>query len=114
MEMFGKTIKELRIKNNLTQQDLAKALTVSTSTVGKWEGKGNVIPQADLLLQLADYFDVSVDYLLDFKDGSKQQREDRQKEFVFLFNKLNENEQKIVIMQLKGIIANRDNPCNKK
>ena len=40
MEQLGQKIKELRRKMGLTQEDLARQLEVSLSTVQRWEGKG--------------------------------------------------------------------------
>ena len=106
--MFGDTIKKLRDKNNITQRQLAQILNVSTSTVGKWEGRGNVIPSAEILIALANCFDVSIDYLLG-ENEMQQQRSDRQKEYISLFNMLSDIEQKLVISQLKGIISDKHN-----
>ena len=41
MQNIGKRIKELRIKNNLTQEKLASYLNVSFQTVSKWETGGS-------------------------------------------------------------------------
>lgn len=61
--MIGEKIKELREKNNKTQLDIAKYLDVTYQTVYKYE-KGIAIPPADALVKIADYFGVSLDYLL--------------------------------------------------
>ena len=60
---LGKKIRELRIENNLTQADLAEELNVSRTTIANYEN-GNRCPSMDLLLQLADYFRISTDYIL--------------------------------------------------
>lgn len=56
-------IKELRKKNGLKQSDLAKLLNTSVSNVSGWEC-GKWQPDQDTLSRLADFFRVSVDYLL--------------------------------------------------
>lgn len=63
---FSTFIKELRIEKGLSQEELAKALFVHRTTVNKWEN-GNVIPLNDKLLLIANYFDISVDELLNGK-----------------------------------------------
>lgn len=63
---FSTFIKELRMEKGLSQEELAKALYVHRTTVNKWEN-GNVIPLNDKLLLIADYFDISVDELLNGK-----------------------------------------------
>lgn len=56
-------IKELRNSKGVSQQKLAEALGVSRSTVAMWE-TGNSEPDSEMLITIANYFDVSVDYLL--------------------------------------------------
>lgn len=63
---FSNFIKELRMEKGLSQEELAKALYVHRTTVNKWEND-NVIPLNDKLLLIADYFDISVDELLNWK-----------------------------------------------
>ena len=63
---FSTFIKELRMEKGLSQEELAKALFVHRTTVNKWEND-NVIPLNDKLLLIADYFDISVDELLNGK-----------------------------------------------
>lgn len=63
---FSTFIRELRMEKGLSQEELAKALYVHRTTVNKWE-KENVIPLNDKLLTIADFFDVSVDELLNGK-----------------------------------------------
>ena len=61
---LGKRIKELRIENNLTQEELAEQLGVSFQAVSRWEND-LTYPDITLLPILANMFDVTVDYLLD-------------------------------------------------
>ena len=56
-------LKELRIKRNLLQKDIAKKLNVDRSTVTKWE-TGEAVPRADKLVELAKILKCSVDKLL--------------------------------------------------
>ena len=62
--MLGDKIKELRNEKNIYQQDLAAALMVSKSTVAMWETNKRV-PDKIMLVKIAEYFDVTVDYLLE-------------------------------------------------
>ncbi|WP_297429573.1 helix-turn-helix transcriptional regulator [Clostridium sp.] len=61
--MLGDKIRELRKRNKLTQQDLAKAISLSRSAVGMLESNKNGA-SPDKLKEIADLFDVTVDYLL--------------------------------------------------
>ena len=58
-----KTLKELREKNKITQNKLAGILGVSRSAVSMWEIDSSE-PDTDTINKLADYFQVSTDYLL--------------------------------------------------
>lgn len=62
--MFARHLKQLRTEKNLLQKDLACILGVSTSAYGFYE-QGKRQPDLDTLCKLADYFGVSIDYLLD-------------------------------------------------
>ena len=63
---FANFVKELRLEKKMSQNELAKALYVHRTTVNKWEN-GKVIPLNETLLVISDYFDVSVDELLNGK-----------------------------------------------
>ena len=60
---FNKILKILRTSKNVTQDELAKALNISRSAVGMYE-KGDREPDYETLETIADYFNVSIDYLL--------------------------------------------------
>ena len=57
-------IRELRKSRNITQAVLANDIGVSESTISRWES-GNAIPDIEMLCTLSEYFDVSIDELLD-------------------------------------------------
>lgn len=61
-----KRLKKLRLNKNLTQQQLGKLLSVSGQTILNWEND-ITYPSVKKLIELASFFDVSIDYLLDFK-----------------------------------------------
>lgn len=59
----GKIIKTCRTEKNLTQEELANILFVSRQLISKWEN-GKSYPDLNQLIQLSDYFDVSLDELM--------------------------------------------------
>ena len=59
---IGNRIKELRTSKNLTQEDIAKMVKVSKATISNYE-KGKVSPPIELLIKLAERYDVSIDWL---------------------------------------------------
>lgn len=58
----AKNITELRIINNMTQAELAEKLHYSDKTVSKWE-RGESTPDISVLVEIADLFGVSLDYI---------------------------------------------------
>lgn len=58
---FSTTLQTLRKNRGVTQEQLANHLGVSPQAVSKWENGS--YPDGDLLPQIADYFEVSIDYL---------------------------------------------------
>ena len=61
--MFSDILKKLRKENHITQEALALKIGVERSSIGKYEASG-VIPSIDVLLKIADLFNVTLDYLL--------------------------------------------------
>ncbi|MDE5756351.1 MAG: helix-turn-helix domain-containing protein [Clostridia bacterium] len=60
---IGEVIKELRTERDLSQQKLAEAIGVSQKAIDYWE-RGINEPKASYIVRLADFFEVSCDYLL--------------------------------------------------
>ncbi len=59
---------ELKEKNNVLQKDIAKSVGLSLRSYQRYEyGERN--PTSDILIKLADYFDVSLDYLVGRSDN---------------------------------------------
>ena len=57
-------LRELRNKSGLTQNEIANKLGVSGQTILNWEN-GIYEPKINQLIQLADLFDVTIDYLVE-------------------------------------------------
>ena len=68
--MLAKRLKLLRSNKGLTQEQLAKELNTSKSSVAMWE-IGQRDPDSDTIILIADFFDVSTDYLLGKSDDPK-------------------------------------------
>lgn len=74
MSDFSANLKRLRKRAERSQDSLAEELQVSRQTVSGWE-RGQSVPELETLLELADFFDLSVDALLGFRlrDGGCQE-----------------------------------------
>ena len=62
-----KRIRDLREDNDLTQADIAKYLNVTQRTYSRYESDDRAIP-LEQLVKLAEYYNTSVDYLLNRTD----------------------------------------------
>ena len=62
MEIFAERIRELRLEHGLTQEEVGEIIGVKRYSVYSYE-KGRACPEMKGLVALADYFDVSMDYL---------------------------------------------------
>lgn len=69
MAMAYKNIKNIREDRDIKQKDIAKILNVSQNTYSQYE-TGVISLTAEVLIKLADYYGVSVDYLLDRTNNS--------------------------------------------
>ncbi|MDU4891015.1 MAG: helix-turn-helix transcriptional regulator [Clostridium sp.] len=69
--MLGDKIKDLRKSMNLTQVQLAKEIGIAQSTLGMIE-KNRTSAGRKTLIKLADFFGVTVDYLLSENDDNKK------------------------------------------
>lgn len=67
MSIISIRIKEIRIDNNLTQEEFGKILGTSQDNVSLWE-KGKSVPGAFQIIAIAKNFKVSADYLLGLQD----------------------------------------------
>ena len=70
---IAKKLVELRTKAGVTQEQVAKALSISNKTVSKWEN-GTSSPDLSMVVALARYYDVSTDLLLGLTEGEMPSR----------------------------------------
>lgn len=89
-DIIAKNLTSLRIEKKWTQNELADKLNYSDKSVSKWE-HGETTPPIDVLKQLADLYDVSLDYLVtDVHDDSYDR----------VYNNKKNNLNKIIITSL--------------
>ncbi|KLK90165.1 XRE family transcriptional regulator [Microvirga sp. KLBC 81] len=72
---IGARLKELRVRKNKSLQELADAVGASKAHIWEIERGGSKNPSMDLLTKLAEYFDVSVSYLVGEQPPSEEQEE---------------------------------------
>lgn len=80
-EKIAKLIKEIRLKNNLTQKEFAEKLGVTYQAVSKWENAKN-IPDIGVLKEIKKIYNIDIDDLL---DGETSKRKVNKIYFVIVF-----------------------------
>lgn len=114
-------LKELRKEKGLLQADVAKVLSKTITCICDWE-RGRTEPSIDDLQKLANFFEVSVDYLIGREDdfgnivvssGASAELSGQEKELLENFNKLNIFERDAILIQVKAL-ANQKEPVIKK
>jgi len=63
MATFPERLRSLRLAKKITQRELAKHLDITDTAYGFYE-QGKNYPNMDILIKLADYFGVTLDYLV--------------------------------------------------
>lgn len=62
--VFGRRLKELRLEKGLSQRKLGEVFNVCNQTISFWES-GAREPDLDTLVEISQYFEVNLDYLLE-------------------------------------------------
>ena len=75
---IGNFLKELRKEKDITQEQLAEALNVSGRTVSRWE-TGRNMPDISILVDIADYYDISIPEIISGERKSEIMNEEERK-----------------------------------
>ncbi|WP_282937564.1 helix-turn-helix transcriptional regulator [Paenibacillus sp. RC67] len=84
--MFGKRLAEIRNKKGISQYELAEHLKFTRAQLANYE-QGKREPDFETLITLANYFDVSIDYLLGRIDQPKSNNGGDKNVLLYLGNK---------------------------
>lgn len=72
---IGSFLRELRKEQRITQEELAEKLNVSSRTISRWEAGSNM-PDISLLIEIADFFDVSIPEIINGERKSEKMDEE--------------------------------------
>ena len=102
-------LKELRQEKGLTQKELATIVKLNQTAIGKYE-RGDLEPNFDTLKQFADFFDVSIDYLVgredDFGVVRKESTSDKDaEELLSLYRELMPATQEAIKETIRQLVA---------
>lgn len=100
MKGFDKRLLDARKVKKLSQQDLAKLAKVHFTNVGKYE-RGEAVPSADVLNNLAKALELSTDYLLNGNLKEKADNSIKDNELLIQFQKVEQlpNDKKKLIKE---------------
>lgn len=107
--MLGLVIKQLRKERGILQNVLAKDINVTQATISSWEIE-RTAPNIAQLNLLANYFNVTVDYLIGRTDECNAyiyDLGDNEKSFLKYYNKLNEREKRAFKAMLESYVKNK-------
>lgn len=91
---IGRFIKDLRKEKGLTQEQLAEQFHISRRTVSRWE-TGSNLPDLDILIEMADYYDVELRELLDGERKSEKMDKELEETVLKVADYSNEEKQKL-------------------
>ncbi len=98
--MIGARLKYLRKKNKLTQVELGENINVSQSTLALFESEKRDI-SSDMIIKIANYFDVSTDYLLGLSSTQEavhhEQLSDDEAKLLNTYRSLGTDEKQIIL-----------------
>ena len=112
--MFGDIFKELRLERKLSQEKIAEDLEISQPLIAKWESHQST-PSPEMLDYIADYFNVSVDYLIGRSKYKNLEADNSELDNV-LFSKakdLTDDEKKTIINVINAIKKEVDKELDK-
>lgn len=98
--------KKLRMQIGLKQEEVAKILNSTPSTISKWE-RGVTIPDQAILPKIAELYNTTVDYLLTGKDYQSVQQQPQERplsEIEIIYNQLNDAQKERVKGYIMGML----------
>lgn len=91
---IGDFLKVLRKEKGITQEDFAEVMGVSGRTVSRWE-TGSNMPDLDIIIQIADYYDVEIKELLDGERKSEIMNKEVEETVLKVADYTNHEKQKL-------------------
>lgn len=102
---FGERLKYLREERELRQQDVAEVINISARMIGYYESNYHFPSDAKMIIDLANFFNVSIDYLFGVSNIKNSETKNN---FEKLFSELSD-ENKMVAMEYMEFLKGKQN-----
>ena len=93
-QKIGQFLRECRKEKGITQEQLAEMLGVTNRSVSRWE-TGSNLPDLDILIEMADYYDVELRELLDGERKSEKMNKELEETVLKVAEYSNEDKIKL-------------------
>ena len=108
LKKIGQFLKLLRKEKGITQEQFAEIIGVSGRTVSRWETGANM-PDLDILIQIADYYEVEIREILDGERKGEKMNKEMEDTILKVADYSNHEKQKVTrrmcILSVCGVIA---------
>lgn len=108
LKKIGKFLKALRKEKGITQEKFAEIIGVSARTVSRWE-TGSNMPDLDILIQIADYYEVEIREILDGERKGEKMNKELEDTVLKVADYSNQEKQKVTkrmcILFVCGVVA---------
>jgi len=105
---FSQRLHDLRKDRNLTQEELSKLSGVSFPTISRYENGQRDEPKLTILKTLANYFDVTIDYLVG--DTDIKEADLNAEGIAKIFNNLDDDDKRILMDLAKALLRKEGKP----
>ena len=107
-QKIGQFLRECRKEKGITQEQLAEMLGVTNRSVSRWENGSN-LPDLDILIEMADYYDVELRELLDGERKSEKMNKELEETVLKVAEYSNEDKMKLTkrmhLLFIGGFVA---------
>ena len=107
-QKIGQFLRECRKEKGITQEQLAEMLGVTNRSVSRWENGSN-LPDLDILIEMADYYDVELRELLDGERKSDKMNKELEETVIKVAEYSNEDKMKLTkrmhLLFIGGFVA---------
>ena len=107
-QKIGQFLRECRKEKGITQEQLAEMLSVTNRSVSRWENGSN-LPDLDILIEMADYYDVELRELLDGERKSEKMNKELEETVLKVAEYSNEDKIKLTkrmhLLFIGGFVA---------